>query len=397
MTHNASEILTIRQHFPSIFAPTSSYWVYEQVRDLTEKGINFNIISPQPYIPSIFRAKSKYPKQLPFEDKFKNVMVLRPVHFRIPNYKFYSVTNRFLSDCILKAAHGLSFKLIHAHFGNDGIAAIELKHRYNLPLITSFYGYDLSDHLNVLKPFYNRLAVSGDLFLALSEDMKSDLIKIGFPSDKILVHHLGINVEELEKYKKNDQEKDKFIFTVVARFSERKGIHDTINAFSLVAKTYEKVQLRIVGDGSYKRKLLDLVNNFKLTDKVVFINNFIKKNSRQIVLNEIANCDVFMLTSYLTSDGSKEGTPIVLMEAQALGKPCIGTFHAGIPEVIINNETGLLCKERNIEDIAQAMIKLLENKELYHKFSENTLLHIQNSFNNKIQMGKLHELYLSIL
>jgi glycosyltransferase involved in cell wall biosynthesis len=397
MTHNDSDVLTIRQHFPSVLAPTSSYWVYEQIRDLMEKGVKFNVISPQPYIPQLFRSKSKYHKQLPFDDKFENVRVIRPIHFRIPNYKFYSITNRFLSDCILKAAKGLNFKLIHAHFGNDGVASIALKKKYNVPLITSFYGYDLSDQLNVLKPFYCKLIKAGDLFLALSEDMKSDLIKIGFPEEKIKIHHLGINMRELENQFVLKPKNKLFTFTVVARFSERKGIHDTISAFSKVANTHEKVQLRIVGDGPYKRKLLDLVNNLKLTDKVVFVNNFIAKNPRQTVLKEIANCNVFMLNSYTTVSGSKEGTPIVLMEAQAMGKPCISTFHAGIPEVVLHNQTGILVNERDINEIANSMVTFIYNRSLVNNMGNNSYIHICNEFNNEAQIKKLIDIYLSIL
>ena len=111
----------------------------------------------------------------------------------------------------------------------------------------------------------------------------------------------------------------------------------------------------------------------------------------------MANCDVFMLTSYLTSDGSKEGTPIVLMEAQAMGKPCISTFHAGIPEVVINNRTGILCNERDINEITRSMLTLLENYQLYHRFSKNGQEYIKEEFNNEIQIKKLYKLYQSIL
>jgi len=394
-----TDILTIRQYFPSEVNPTSSYWVMEQIKGIEKYGLTSIVVSPTPKLPNFIRKKlsKKYTKPSNSFKKFMGIHIIRPGYFRIPKYKFYSLTNLLLQRSILKGSKNLNPKLIHAHFGNDGVAAIPLKKKLSIPLIISFYGYDLSDQLPILLPYYKKLIKEGDLFLALSVDMQNDLLKIGFPENKIKIHHLGIQIDDLVKKSKKGKKQNEFTFLIVARFSERKGIHDSIIAFSKVILQYPTIKLRIVGDGEYRFKLVKLVLDLKLTESITFINNFNLPNPRETVLEEMANCDVFMLTSYLTPNGSKEGTPVVLMEAQAIGKPCIGTFHAGIPEVIINNETGILCKERDIGEITQAMITLLENKVLYKKYSINALEHIQKSFNNKIQMKKLYEIYRSFL
>ena len=87
------DVLTIRQHFPSTTTPTSSYWVYEQIKGLVIKDVSFKVISPQPFIPSFLRSKSKYPTILPIQDNYNDIDVIRPIHFRIPNYKLYEFTN----------------------------------------------------------------------------------------------------------------------------------------------------------------------------------------------------------------------------------------------------------------------------------------------------------------
>ena len=391
------DVLTIRQHFPSMYAPTSSFWVYEQVRDLSQKGITFNVISPQPYIPSIFRSKSKYPSKLPIYDVFKGVDVIRPAHFRIPNYKFYQFTNWELSRAIYKSARKIKAKLIHAHFGNDGIAALLLKKRLDIPLITSFYGYDLSDQLNVLHPFYQRLSEEGDLFLALSKDMELDLVNIGFKREKIKIHHLGINIEELNTYSVKKRITNVFTFLIVARFDERKGIHDTITAFNEVVKIRTNVEMRIVGNGFYKTKLVSLVKEFDIEDKVVFIDNYKTTDPRDTVLQEMSDCDVFLLNSYTTEMGSKEGTPIVLMEAQGIGRPCIATRHAGIPEIVIDEITGIVVEERDVTGISKAMLKLIDHPELMSEYGINAKKHIEQEFNNTIQQDKLCEIYRMFL
>jgi len=387
------DVLTIRQHFPSTTTPTSSYWVYEQIKGLVIKDVSFKVISPQPFIPSFLRSKSKYPTILPIQDNYNDIDVIRPIHFRIPNYKLYEFTNWSLNKVIKASAQKIKAKLIHAHFGNDGIAALSLKKYLKIPLITSFYGYDLSDQIKVLRPFYKKLSDKGDLFLALSDDMKKDLIKLGFKEEKIKIHHLGVDLEELNSYSIKKRKTKTFVFLVVARFSERKGIHDTIVAFSNIAKVKDNVELRIVGNGEYKSKLVKLVESLKLIEKVVFIDNFLTGNPRETVMQEMASCDVFLLNSFTTKAGSKEGTPIVLMEAQAIGRPVIATRHAGISEIVINDVTGITVEERDVNGIFEAMVKMMDNPELVFKYGFNGKKHIEQEFNNIIQQDRLYHIY----
>lgn len=392
-----TDVLTIRQYFPSEQNPTSSYWVFEQVKGIEKYGLTSVVVSPTPILPDIIRKRlsKKYLKPSIKLNKYRGIKVIRPGYFRIPNYRLYWFTNFLLGRTIVNAVKNLRPKLIHAHFGNDGIAAIPLKRKLRIPLVTSFYGYDLIDKL---KPYYKFLKNEGDLFLALSKDMKKDLIKIGFPESKIVVHHLGVKCKELEAVKKGTcNSRNDFIFLTVARFSERKGIHDTIKAFYYVVAKYPDVKLRIVGDGPYKSELVKLVDRLQLNKSITFIDNFKTPDPRKTVLEEMANCDVFILTSYLTSNGSKEGTPIVLMEAQALGKPCISTFHAGIPEVVIHKKTGILVKERDVPAISNTMITFIKNSAIVNDFGNNAKLHVYNKFNNEIQIKRLSELYFSLL
>ena len=124
--------------------------------------------------------------------------VIRPAYIKIPKNKFLSFNFKNLSKAINSSiSNKESFSLIHAHFGQNGVGALSLKKKLNIPLVTSFYGYDSGRLSYLFKPFYKELIINGDMFLVLSEDMKKDLLNLGFPSDKIKVQHLGINLKEL--------------------------------------------------------------------------------------------------------------------------------------------------------------------------------------------------------
>ena len=393
-----TDILTIRQYFPSKVNPTSSYWVMEQIKEMEKYGLNSVVVSPTPILPNFIRRKlsKKYPEPSNSFQKYMGIDIIRPGYFRIPNYKFYSFTNLLLQRSVLAGSRNVNPKLIHAHFGNDGVAAIPLKKKLSIPLVVSFYGYDLGDQLSVLFPYYKKLINEGDLFLALSNDMKKDLQKIGFPENKIKVHRLGVNYEELNKYENTNSNNRRTNFLIPARLNEYKGIQDSILAFSKVIKSYPLCKLRIIGNGPIKYKLIKLINKLQLEESISIINNFLGANPRKIMLKEMSNSDIILLTSFTTADGLKEGTPVVLMEAQAMGKPCISTKHAGIPEIVLDNKTGILCKERCINEIVQAMFNLIENKSMYCSFSDAAKKHINKEFNNKVQSIKLFELYKSL-
>lgn len=393
---NNYDIIHIRDYYPSKENPASSPWVYDQVKGIQDFNLRSLVISPTPYIPAFIRNRDKYylyPKYSNKIEKYIDTDVIRPPYLKIPNNKLVPLTFFFLSNSILKVISKVPKPvLIHAHFGQNGIASVNIKRKYGIPLITSFYGYDSGRLGQKFKPFYNTLIKYGDIFLALSQDMKKDLLNLGFPKNKILIHHLGIELDKFKKIKKG--KKNRFIFLVVARFNESKGIQNVIRAFSMILRN--NMELRIVGDGIFKRNLVDLVDELKIRN-IRFINNFKANNPRGVVLEEMQNCDVFLLTSFTPKNKAKEGTPVVLMEAQACAKPCIATFHAGMPEVVKNKETGFLVKERDVNSISKYMKYFYDNPDISEKMGENARNHIFKNFNQKLQIEKLYSIYNNLI
>lgn len=381
---NNYKVIHVRDYYPSNENPASSPWVYDQVKSLQKFNIDSLVISPTPYFPDFIRSKGRfylYPKAHSEVRDYKGTKVVRPQFIKIPNNKLLTLNLKNISSAIQNSVPKVdSFKLIHAHFGQNGVASLKLKEQYNIPLVTSFYGYDTGRLAPIFKPFYRELAKKGDLFLALSEDMKLDLQNYDFPADKIKIHHLGIDLTQFKPFEK--EQSSSFVFLVVARLDESKGVQDVIKAFKRIYKP--GMLLRVVGDGIFKAQLERLVNELELKNHVIFINNFKADNPRQVVVDEMQNSDVVLLTSFVSANGAKEGTPVVLMEAQACGKPCIATRHAGIPEVVVDNYSGFIVEERDIERIAEKMKLFYSDRKLLKTYGQNALLHIQREFNSTL-------------
>jgi colanic acid/amylovoran biosynthesis glycosyltransferase len=396
------DILEIRDYYSSKNNPSGSTWVYDQALGLSKMGYKPLIISPTPVIPfkRVFNDKFRL-YDLPSKEieDYKGTNVIRPPYFRIPRQIFVGLTLKNLSNCIEKYGDIKSIKIIHAHFGQNGFAALKLKEKLKVPLITSFYGYDSGRLGTTYKPYYKELIKKGELFLVLSQDMKDDLLKLGFPEQKIIIHHLGI---DLDKFSLNsDESDDVYIFSTICRFDKSKGVHFVIEAFRNFLKNTKNAQihyqLRIVGGGTYENKLKNLVKQHKLQDKVHFVNNLIMQNSREIVLNEMQKCKVFILASYSPKRNLKEGTPIVLMEAQACGKPCISTSHAGIPEVVKDKVSGFIVKETSVNDIEKCMHLFANDPELYFKYSLSARKYVEENYNQKVQMENLKRIIDQII
>ena len=94
-------------------------------------------------------------------------------------------------------------------------------------------------------------------------------------------------------------------------------------------------------------------------NNVIFTGAITPARYQQILLESRA----YVQHSITADDGDMEGTPVSVMEASAAGIPVISTFHAGIPDVIVDGKTGLLCKELDVESMAVNMLRLASDKE----------------------------------
>ena len=388
------DIFTVRQYYPSEQNPTASNWVYEQVAGIKKYGINSLVISPTPYIPTILRKQSKFNKYPPFHNTikdYKDTNVIRSSFVKVPKMLFFSLTLKNFSKAIMKAAENSKAKLIHAHFGYEGVAALPLKRRLNVPIITTFYGGDIRRFVIKKPDLYKDLIKKGDLFLGISNVMVQDLKKLGFPDEKICLWYLGVKLDTFQPKIKEDNGK-KFRFVTVSRFSESKGVQYGLDAFCRVHKRYPDSEYIVAGFGPYEKTLKDLATRLKLKDSVKFINNLECPDPRGVVLREMRDADV-LIHPTTPAKKAREGTPLVLIEAQACGTPCISTDFAGIPEVVIDNKTGFIIPTFNTEKLVEKMIYLMEHPSVRKTFGKAARKHIEKEFDQQRQIKKLVSMY----
>lgn len=298
-------------------------------------------------------------------------------------------------------AKELNLSLIHSYFGMDAVFAEKLSRELKIPLVTTFLGFDVtakrSYFLKSGKPTLvryafeeNRLRDNGDLFLCYSNYLRDRLISRGYPAEKTLTHYVGIDLNKQTKLTSR-KKKNKIIY--VGRLVEKKGCEFLIKAFSKIHTSINDTILEIIGDGPLRKYLTSLTSSLGLESKVKFLG----AQSNDIVLQHMMESRIFVMPSITARNGDMEGLPVVLLEAQSLGIPVISTFHSGIPEAVIHEETGLLCAERDIDALAEYMQCLIKDEATASKMGAEGRKRMENNFDIRRQTGILEDYYKKLV
>ncbi len=174
----------------------------------------------------------------------------------------------------------------------------------------------------------------------------------------------------------------------VGRLIERKGIRYLIEAFSLLQKEVD-ANLLLVGKGVLRDELQEQIDNAGLADSVKLLIDVGNEDLAKLYLSST----VFVLPAIVDSKGDTEGLGVVLIEAMTFGLPVVASNVGGIPDVVINEETGLLVPEKDPKALAYALKRVIEDSQLADKFTFNAQKHIESCFSWPAVIEKLDILY----
>jgi len=287
--------------------------------------------------------------------------------------------------------------LIHAHFGWNAVRMLTIKGKMDIRLVTTFYGADMSVLPNqaYYKVAYQELFETGDLFLVEGNNMQNDLARLGCPREKIRIQHIGIDLDKFNsKTRTSVNEDETTIILMCSSFVEKKGIEIGIQAFERALDYFKNIELHIIGDGILRKKLEDLIKDLRIDGKVKLFGY----QNHEFYRAELNKAQIFMAPSFTASDGDSEGgAPTVLIEAQASGLPILSTYHADIPEVVLDGTSGFLVPEKDIDALAEKLLLLLEHPELRRKMGLAGREHVEKNYNIFHEAGKLEQVYCELL
>jgi colanic acid/amylovoran biosynthesis glycosyltransferase len=166
------------------------------------------------------------------------------------------------------------------------------------------------------------------------------------------------------------------LIVAVGRLIPKKGFSDLIRACELLAGRGKSFQCEIIGEGPLETELRRQMEELGLQKRVVLAGAKPQSQLRQ----RLATANVFVLPSVIDSDGGMDNLPTVIMEAMATGLPVVSTDISGIPEMVIENETGFLVRPGDVLAIANAIEKLINDHSLAQRLGDGGYERAQRLF-----------------
>lgn len=262
------------------------------------------------------------------------------------------------------------------------------------PVLLSVWGSDVYDFPNeskLKKKILQKNVMYADEIASTSNIMAEELKKqVPMLKKNINITPFGIDIEKFKKDKPNN---NTFIIGNVKTLKSLYGIEYGILAVKHLKNKLlnegknelsQSIQFHIYGDGEEKEKLEELIKKEQLQD-CVFLKGKIPNNEVPNVLN---NIDVFCVTS------NKESFGVALLEAMACEVPVVATDADGFCEVMVDGQTGYIVEKKNVEKIAEALEKLLKNKEQRIQFGKNGRKRVIENYNWEDNVKKMEEIYI---
>lgn len=394
-------VLEVCQEFPNRYYPQLGTFIKQSIDSIANQKVDITVVSPKPFVLPFSAFPYHNFSKLPRIEHTEKYDLHYPRYvYAVPKKYFYPITGisyaHFVSRYAIKNIKPKP-DLIHAHFSYpDGFGMIELAKKWNIPLVISALG------TIERKVAYEGSYTSGqiikamnfaDKVLSVSEDLKLHIVNLGINENNVIVVPNGVDTEKFKPAGKENARKllnlplDKNIILFVGALRSIKGVDYLIEA----AKNFvdSNTELYLVGrDDGLKKSLKKMAQDFKITDFIRFIGPV---NHEDIPL-WISASDILVLPSL------SEGRPNVVLEALACEVPVVATDVGGIPELIINGETGYLVPAKNPLELSEKVNKLLgdENqREKMGKFGRKSI--IQRGLTWEAHAKKTVDIYSKLL
>jgi colanic acid/amylovoran biosynthesis glycosyltransferase len=273
-----------------------------------------------------------------------------------------------------------------AEFGPVGVSLQRTCQIAKIPLVVHFHGFDVYDR-RVLAEYqkeYEELFRSAAAFVVVSKAMLEQVVRLGAPREKVHVNSCGV---DLLRFEAADAGNNPPHFLAIGRFVEKKAQFLTILAFERALRQCPDLRLSLIGDGPLLDCCKQIVHALRLEKEVEFL-GIVSHDSVPAIMRR---CRGFVQHSVTAPSGDSEGNPVAVMEAGASALPVISTKHAGIPDTVVNGETGLLSEEADIDSMANHMVLLARDSHLASELGKKARVRIQEVFSMERSIQGLYQ------
>ncbi len=258
----------------------------------------------------------------------------------------------------------LEIELAYAEYGLTGIEVMKACKLSGVKLIVNLHGFDIHRHI-IIQDNRDKYIEMFDLcsrIIVVSKTMREEVLKYGSFGNKLIYTPCAPNDRFFELTP--SFESSNFLF--IGRFVNKKAPYYPILIWPEVIKHFPNAQLHMVGDGPLRETCTNVAKQLGLENNVIFHGAVPFESFKSLMENSCA----LLQPSVKAEDGDMEGTPVAIMEANAAGIPVIGSRHAGIQDIIQHEVNGLLFNEHDTEQLKNALVEVLINKNKAQKMGQ---------------------------
>jgi len=299
--------------------------------------------------------------------------------------KFFKKPYSFISEqLILNSLKKHNIDVVLAEYGTHAQRILPVIKKAGLPLVVHFHGYDASVE-SVIKRHnhYKEVFEYASKVIAVSKVMQEKLKSLGCPEDKLVYNVYGSQPE----FHQVTPTYSKKQLIAIGRFTDKKAPYYTLMAFAQIAKNHPDASLIMAGDGVLLNMCQNLARHLEIEKQVLFPGVITPETYRELLSESLA----FVQHSITAANGDMEGTPLAVLEAGAAGLPVISTKHAGIPDVIVDGNTGLVCGAHHVATMATLMDMLLSDVEKAKMMGAAGKVHIEKNFTLERHINDLQD------
>jgi glycosyltransferase involved in cell wall biosynthesis len=253
---------------------------------------------------------------------------------------------------------------VHVHFANRAAhTAVFLKEISGIPFSVTAHGQDFMKDLGS-DDLLREICVTAE-FVAAETDYSRDLLRQRCPNSARKIHRVynGIDLERFPALRSCNGNRIAQIVSV-GRLVGFKGFEDLVDACAELARRRIDFVCDIIGDGPLRETLQARIERLDLSSRV----NLLGSLSQGAVLEKLQAADIFALASTTDAHGATDVFPTVILEAMASARPVVSTRLAGIPELVVDGQTGMLAPPGDSTALAHALQQLLRDPELRLRF-----------------------------
>jgi colanic acid/amylovoran biosynthesis glycosyltransferase len=325
-------------------------------------------------------------------DEFWNVV--SEASETVPNlFSKLELGKEYRPEVVLQAARLASEAIsrgithLHAHFGTEATAVARLaSHFAEIPYTFTAHAKDIFHEYVVHEDLERKLRDAANVVTV--SDFNVGYLRRNYGEAASGVRRI-YNGLDLDRFPYSEPREREPRIVAIGRMVEKKGFPVLVEACRILADRGRAFECRIIGGGLLEEELKIRIRELGLEGLVEMAGPLPQSE----IKNEIRSASAFAAPCVESRDGDRDGLPTVLLEAMALGTPCVSTDVTGIPEVVKDGETGLMVSQSDALALADALERLLDDSSLRLRLAGNARAVVEDDFDVRRNAAKLRDVF----